>query len=66
MRVTVTGTLAELNPEPTKEYELVPVEQDLFVIRDPEVRTWTPVTFYSLATGERYVHFGVRATPKVG
>jgi hypothetical protein len=28
--------------------------------------TWIPVTFYSLPTGERYLHFGVRATPKVG
>jgi hypothetical protein len=25
-----------------------------------------PVTFYELPTGERYLHFGVRATPKVG
>jgi hypothetical protein len=24
------------------------------------------VTFYRLPTGERYVHFGVRATPRVG
>jgi hypothetical protein len=23
------------------------------------------VTFYELPTGERYVHFGVRATPRV-
>ena len=23
-----------------------------------------PVTFYSLPTGEQYVHFGARATPK--
>jgi len=65
MRTTFTGPLAELTPEPTKEYPLVPVEQDLFVVREPGVQTWAPVTFYGLPTGERYVHFGVRATPKV-
>jgi CubicO group peptidase (beta-lactamase class C family) len=64
LRATVTGPLAELTPEPIKEYTLVPVEQDLFVVRDPGVRTWMPVTFYALPTGERYVHYGVRATPK--
>jgi hypothetical protein len=64
MRTTVTGLLAELTPEPTKEYQLVPVEQDLFVVREPGVQTWTPVTFYALPTGDRYVHFGVRAAPK--
>ena len=42
------------------------VEQDLFVVREPETQTWTPVTFYALPTGEAYMHFGARATPKVG
>jgi hypothetical protein len=28
--------------------------------------TWFPVTFYSLPTGERYLHFGARATRRVG
>ena len=65
LRTTVTGPLAELEPEPTKEYAMVPVEPDLFVIRDPQSRTWTPVLFYELRTGEKYMHFGVRATPKV-
>jgi dipeptidyl aminopeptidase/acylaminoacyl peptidase/CubicO group peptidase (beta-lactamase class C family) len=65
LRATVTGLLAALTPEPIKEYTLVPVEQDLFVVRDPEVRTWSPVTFFALPTGERYVHYGVRAHPKV-
>jgi len=65
MRTTATGPIAALIPEPTKEYDLVPVEQDLFVVREPGTQTWTPVTFYALPTGERYVHFGVRATPRV-
>ena len=33
--------------------------------KPPEAETWAPVTFYELPTGERYVHFGVRATPRV-
>jgi dipeptidyl aminopeptidase/acylaminoacyl peptidase/CubicO group peptidase (beta-lactamase class C family) len=67
MRVTLTGPIAELVPDPVEEYDLVAVDPsgDLFVIREPSSLTWTPVTFYALATGEQYVHFGVRATPKV-
>ena len=65
LRTTVTGPLAELSPEPTKEYAMVPVKPDLFVVRDPQSLTWTPVLFYELRTGEKYLHFGVRATPKV-
>ncbi len=66
LRTTVTGPLAEMIPEPTKEYPMVPVAENLFVIREPGLRMWVPVTFYELPTGERYLHFGVRATPKVG
>ena len=65
LRTTVTGPMAELSPEPTKEYAMVPVEPDLFVVRDPQSQTWTPMLFYELPTGEKYLHFGVRATPKV-
>ncbi|MEJ1200458.1 MULTISPECIES: serine hydrolase [unclassified Streptomyces] len=65
LRHTVTGPLAALVPEPVQEGDLVPVSDDLFVVKLPGSRSWTPVTFYALPTGERYVHFGVRATPKV-
>jgi hypothetical protein len=65
LRVTVTGTLAALNPEPVKEYPLVPVGPSLFVVREPGEVTWEPVTFYELPTGEKYLHHGVRATRKV-
>jgi hypothetical protein len=41
------------------------VGPDQFVVRSPESRMWVPLTFYSLATGERYLHFGARATPRV-
>ncbi|PRY38730.1 serine hydrolase [Umezawaea tangerina] len=66
LRTTVTGPLAALVPDVTQEYPMVAVAEDLFVVRDPRMRTWTPVWFYALPTGERYLHFGVRATPKVG
>jgi dipeptidyl aminopeptidase/acylaminoacyl peptidase/CubicO group peptidase (beta-lactamase class C family) len=65
LRTTITGPIAALVPDPVEEYALVPVEENLFVVRHPQAQTWTPVTFYELPTGERYVHFGVRATPKV-
>jgi len=65
LRTTITGSLAELVPEPTQEYPMVPVRENLFLVREPHAQTWAPVTFYSLPTGERYLHFGVRATPKV-
>jgi CubicO group peptidase (beta-lactamase class C family) len=65
LRTTVTGPLAALEAEPTKEYAMVPVEPDLFLIRHPQSQKWTPVMFYELRTGEKYLHFGVRATPKV-
>jgi dipeptidyl aminopeptidase/acylaminoacyl peptidase/CubicO group peptidase (beta-lactamase class C family) len=66
LRVTVTGPLAALVPEPTREFPLVAVEEDVFAVRDPDARMWTPVTFYDLPTGASYLHFGVRATPKTG
>lgn len=65
LRTTVLGPLAEMVPDPVDEYPLVPVGPALFAVRPPEADTWAPVTFYELPTGERYVHFGVRATPRV-
>ncbi|MFD7894542.1 serine hydrolase [Streptomyces sp. NPDC059743] len=65
LRQTMTGSLADLIPEQTQEYDLVPVSDTLFAFRAPGSEAWTSVTFYSLPTGEPYVHLGVRATPKV-
>lgn len=65
LRTTLTGPLAELEPDPVEEYPLVPVGPALFAVRAPGTETWMPVTFYELPTGEPYLHFGVRATPKV-
>jgi dipeptidyl aminopeptidase/acylaminoacyl peptidase/CubicO group peptidase (beta-lactamase class C family) len=65
LRHTVTGPLADLMPEKTQEFGLVPITDTLFVFRAPGAENWTPVVFYTLPTGEPYVHYGVRATPKV-
>jgi CubicO group peptidase (beta-lactamase class C family) len=65
LRTTVTGPMAKLMPEPSKEYPMVALGPDLFLIREPHSRTWTPVTFYQLRTGEKYLHFVGRATPLV-
>ncbi|MEV4754356.1 serine hydrolase [Micromonospora sp. NPDC049559] len=66
LRITVTGPLAELVPEQSREYPMVALRENLYLVREPQAQTWSPVTFYALPTGERYLHFGVRATPKVG
>ena len=65
LRSTVTGAFAALVPEPVHEYALAPVEPDVFAIRAPGTTSWIPVTFYELADGARYVHYGARANPLV-
>ncbi|WP_031469437.1 serine hydrolase [Sciscionella sediminilitoris] len=57
------GSLGE--PEPPREFTLVPDEQDAYLIREPRTREWQRVRFFRLADGSAYVHFGLRATPKV-
>jgi CubicO group peptidase (beta-lactamase class C family)/poly(3-hydroxybutyrate) depolymerase len=66
LRTTVTGPIAKLMPKPVEEYALVGVEDNLFVVRPSQSETWIPVKFYELPSGEKYMHFGARATPKVG
>jgi CubicO group peptidase (beta-lactamase class C family) len=66
MRVGLTGPLAEVLPDQDADYPMVAVGEDLFVCQDPETGNWIPATFYQLPTGERYVHFGARATPRRG
>lgn len=65
MRSTTLGPLAELTPDPVEEYPLVPLADRLWAVRAPGTQTWITATFYALPTGEEYVHFGARATPKV-
>lgn len=64
LRTTLLGPIAEMVPDPVEEYPMVPVGPALFAVKPPEMETWAPVTFYELPTGERYVHFGARATPR--
>ena len=66
LRVTLMGEIAEMTGEPVHEYPMVAVAENLFLVREPQAQNWTPVTFYELPTGEKYMHFGVRATPKAG
>ncbi|GGB28984.1 serine hydrolase [Flexivirga endophytica] len=65
LRVTVTGPVAATMDDPTEEAALIPVAENLFVMRLPGVETWSPVTFYRPDGERRYIHFGARATPKV-
>ncbi|HEX3593270.1 MAG TPA: serine hydrolase [Pseudonocardiaceae bacterium] len=62
LRETATGPFAELSPE--QEFPLVAVDENLYLAKDPDQEAWRPVKFYGLPTGERYLHFSSRATPK--
>jgi CubicO group peptidase (beta-lactamase class C family) len=64
MRVSISGPLAEMINDTAMEFPMVAVDDALFVCQDPDSGNWIPATFYGLPTGERYVHFGARATPK--
>jgi dipeptidyl aminopeptidase/acylaminoacyl peptidase len=65
LRTTVVGPLAEMVADPVDEHALVPYSSNIFLTKPPEAENWSPVTFFELPTGERYLHFGVRATPRV-
>jgi CubicO group peptidase (beta-lactamase class C family) len=62
LRSTYSGELA-LPPE---EYDLIPATEDLLLGRPALATRWVSYFFYALPDGGRYVHDGVRATPKVG
>jgi hypothetical protein len=64
LRTTVTGPLAELVPDPVDEYPMTPAGPSRWLVREPGTRTWSTVTFYELPTGEKYLHYGSRATPR--
>jgi dipeptidyl aminopeptidase/acylaminoacyl peptidase len=65
LRTTLVGPLAEMVADPVDEHALVPFSDTIFLTKPPEAENWSPVTFFELPTGERYLHFGVRATPRV-
>lgn len=65
LRIIPTGDVAEQSGSTVEEIDLHPVEQGLFAGRLPEQEHWIAVTFYQLPNGADYVHYGVRANPKV-
>ena len=64
--ISITGELAQMMPQPPVVERLVPLDADLelFVGQAEGDETWGPTVFFEL-DGRRYVHSGVRATPKV-
>jgi CubicO group peptidase (beta-lactamase class C family) len=64
MRTTVSGPIAELEESEPEVHELIPVSDAVFAVRPDKSPAYYPVRFYSLPTGEEYIHFGARATPK--
>ncbi|WP_438352529.1 serine hydrolase domain-containing protein [Microbacterium sp. CJ88] len=64
LRTTATGPVAALLGGPPQEFALHPVEPGTFAVRPPGTDTWLPVTFYRLADGGEYIHFGARAAGK--
>lgn len=65
VRMTTTGPLAAVLDEPSHEYDLVAVENDVFAVRPPDARTWSTLTFYRLPDGTPYLHHAGRANPRV-
>jgi CubicO group peptidase (beta-lactamase class C family) len=64
LRSTDTSIFADLEPEPVQEFEMHPVEDDLYAIREQGVETWEPVTFFELADGRPFLHLFGRSLPK--
>ena len=60
MLMRPTGELFEGLPDP-EPMQLRPVEGDVLVARGPDDASWHAAVFFDL-DGERYVHFGARAT----
>jgi CubicO group peptidase (beta-lactamase class C family) len=65
LRMTGTGSIAEKLPGRVQEYPMTAVDNDRFLVRPPGAHTYTPVTLYSLPSGERFVHIGGRSTPRI-
>src|SRR4051794_4853962 len=66
-RVRVTSALAEAaGNQEQPPLTFIPVQEDVFVAKGPGDGSWTPAVFFQLDDGSEYLHFGGRATPKVG
>ncbi|MDR1825452.1 MAG: beta-lactamase family protein [Bifidobacteriaceae bacterium] len=64
-KATQKGELAELEENPVMEYVMKPVREGLWSVYLLEMSVDAPVWLYQLDNGERYIHFGGRATRKV-
>ncbi|MCL1923411.1 MAG: serine hydrolase [Propionibacteriaceae bacterium] len=62
---TQKGELAELEDNPVIKHTMIPIREGLYGFYFDDLKTNVPVWFYSLPTGERYIHFGARATKKI-
>ena len=67
LRLTVTDTsdLADVVGNSPQVVELSPVADDVYVGRFLGSDEWTPVVFFSLDDGSRFVHLWARATRRV-
>lgn len=63
LAVRSTGPLSEGQP-PSPPLTLLPHDDDTLLARSKEEDAWTAAVFFDL-DGQRYVHFGARATPRV-
>jgi CubicO group peptidase (beta-lactamase class C family) len=75
-RITITATTEGLachsestdelaGLDPPVDYALVPIREDLYAARATDDGPWAAMRFLQLDGGQRYVHFGGRATPMV-
>ncbi len=60
-----TGALAATVGDDPMHFTLRPFDGEAFVAREDGEDTWSPAVFFDLPGGRRYLHFGVRATPRV-
>jgi dipeptidyl aminopeptidase/acylaminoacyl peptidase len=65
LRMVPTGALADAPGHSPEELVLHAVADGLFCAQPPGQESWMAVTFYALPDGSEYVHYGVRANPKV-
>ncbi|MDQ1712064.1 MAG: hypothetical protein QOE45_1514 [Frankiaceae bacterium] len=63
LSVRTTGPLANSRPAMPPR-QLRALSEEILLSRAPGERSWTPVAFFDL-DGERYLHFGARATRRV-
>lgn len=64
IRITLSGPVAQLEDAKPETHPLIGVEEALFAVQLDGSDAHYPVRFYTLPTGEAYIHLGARATPK--